>query len=170
MKTNCIKMSVLLVAVNFFIAICFSMAQAEVTAVSGKLTLSYIKKEVFPIPDAAGHVLYVGESQGTNASSNYMDGATVSNISNDDLIKGSGPHTGYITSKTKNGNETIKKWSGIVKTVLSPEGKPITTFSGEWKYIKCSGEYEGCAGQGVYNGYFTAPETYVVEYKGILVQ
>jgi hypothetical protein len=64
----------------------------------------------------------------------------------------------------------VAKCSGTVKTALSPEGKPLTSFSGEWKYVKCTGIYEGCTGQGTFQGSFTAENEYVVDFKGILVQ
>ncbi len=147
----------------------YATAKAELKEVSGKMSVTYVKKEVFPVPDEAGHVFYSSLSQGTNSSSNYLDGAEFSNIASSDLVKGSGPHHGYSITTGKEGTEIIKKWNGIVKTVLSPEGKPITTFSGEWKYVKCTGKYEGCAGQGVYNGYFTSKDSYAFDYKGILI-
>jgi hypothetical protein len=43
-------------------------------------------------------------------------------------------------------------------------------MSGEWKTVKGTGIYEGCIGQGTYQGIFTTENEYVVEFKGIIVQ
>ena len=148
------------------------MVFAGTIKISGKASMTYSKKEVVPIGDAEGHILMLGVSVGTNSntgSSDYMDGAAATTRSTADLIKGNGPQAGYFTL-SKDGNETVAKYSGTIKTVLSPEGKPITSFSGAWKYIKCKGVYEGCTGEGTYQGHFTAENEYTVEYKGTLVQ
>ena len=85
------------------------------------------------------------------------------------MTKGNGSQSAYFIL-TRDDSETVAKITGALKTVLSPEGKPLTSMSGEWKYVKCTGVYAGCTGQGTYQGAFTAENEYVVEFKGILVQ
>lgn len=149
-----------------------SEAQAQVNAMSGKSTMTQTKKEVVPVGDIEGHVVMLGESSGTNVSTGkwaFMDGAKARSIGIYDLTKGNGPQNGYFML-SKDGNETVVKVTGAFKTVLSPEGKPLTSMAGDWKYVKCTGIYAGCTGQGTYQGAFTAENEFVVEFKGILVQ
>jgi hypothetical protein len=149
-----------------------SEAQAQVNAMSGKSTLTQAKKEVIPVGDVEGHVLMLGESNGTNVNTGkwaFMDGAKARSVATYDLTKGNGSQNGYFIL-SKEGNETVVKATGAIKTVLSPEGKPLTTMSGDWKYVKCTGLYAGCTGQGTYQGAFTAENEFFVEFKGIIVQ
>jgi hypothetical protein len=147
-----------------------TMANAGSHEMSGKATMTYTKKEVVPIGDTEGHIIMLGVSSGLNANTgnwDFMDGGTATTRSTADLTKGNGPQEGYFTL-SKDGNETVAKYKGVIKTVLSPDGKPMTSFSGDWDYIKCAGAYEGCTGEGTYQGYFTTENDYVVEYKGTL--
>jgi hypothetical protein len=64
----------------------------------------------------------------------------------------------------------VAKYSGIIKTVLSQDKKPMTSFSDEWEYIKCAGKYEDCSGAGTYNGHFISGNDYIVEFKGTITQ
>jgi len=36
--------------------------------------------------------------------------------------------------------------------------------------VKCAGAFEGCTGQGVYQGNFVSENEIAVEFKGVLVQ
>jgi hypothetical protein len=166
------RLLAVLTAFTFVAGAYAATAVAGVNAMSGKTKLTYTKNEVVPVGDTEGHVLMLTESSGPNSSTGdwgFMDGATGTSHSQLDLTKGSGTQTGYF-SLSQEGSKTVAKYSGTVKTVLSPEGKPLTTFSGEWKYVKCAGKYEGCAGQGIYHGYFTSETESVVQFKGILIQ
>ncbi len=172
MKTSFVKTFVVLIAVFAVAALVATDAAAQVNAMSGKSKMTYTKREVVPIGDVEGHVVILGDASGLNANTgkwDFMDGAKARSVSTVDLIKGNGPQTAYFIV-SKDGNETVAKCSGTVKTTLSPEGKPLTSFSGEWKYVKCTGMYEGCTGQGTFQGSFTAENEYVVDFKGILVQ
>jgi hypothetical protein len=154
----------------FITSLIVSIANAGTKETAGKATMAYTKKEVVPIGDTEGHIIMLGVSNGlsTNTSNwDFMDGATATTRSTADLIKGNGPQIGYFTL-SKEGNETVAKFSGTIKTVLSKEKKPITSFSGEWKYIKCAGEYEGCSGEGTYKGHFISEGAYIVEYQGTI--
>ena len=156
----------------FITSLIVSIGNAGTKEISGKATMAYTKKEVVPIGDAEGHIIMLGVSSGLNSNTStwdFMEGATAINGTTADLIKGNGPQAGYFTL-SKDGNETVAKYSGIIKTVLSEDKKPITSFSGEWKYIKCAGEYGGCSGEGTYKGHFISENAYTVEYNGTITQ
>jgi hypothetical protein len=172
MSGRMIKFVFILTAFAFVLGVAASVAEAQVNAMSGKATLTYTKKEVVPVGDAEGHILLLGEASGPSVSTgkwDFMSGATAISRSTADLTKGNGTQSGYFIL-SKDSSQTIAKYTGTVKTILSPEGKPLTTFSGEWKYVKCTGAFEGCAGQGVYQGNFLSENELAVEFKGIMVQ
>ncbi len=156
----------------FITSLIVSIGHAGTNEISGKATMAYTKKEVVPIGDIEGHIIMLGVSSGLNSNTgnwDFMEGATATTRSTADLTKGNGPQVGYFTV-SKEGNETVAKYSGTIKTVLSKDKKPMTSFSGEWKYIKCAGKYEGCSGEGTYKGNFISENAYTVEYKGTITQ
>ena len=172
MKANLVKAFFNLLAFILITVMVATMANAGTHEMSGKASMTYTKKEVVPIGDTEGHILMLGVSSGPNTNTgnwDFMDGATATTRSTADLTKGNGPQEGYFTV-SKDDNETVAKYNGIIKTVLSPDGKPMTSFSGEWKYIKCAGIYEGCSGEGTYQGNFISENDYIVEFKGTLIQ
>lgn len=172
MKHPVVTMTVVLVTVLAGAVLAATDAAAQVNAVSGKAKMTYTKREVVPVGDVEGHVFMLGDASGLNANTGKwaaMDGAKARSVGTQELTRGNGPQSGYFIL-AKDGSETVAKVSGTIKTVLSPEGKPVTTMAGEWRYVKCTGIYEGCTGQGTYQGTFTAENEYVVEFKGILVQ
>lgn len=172
MSTRVIKTVFILTVVALVFGVAVSEAEAQVNAVSGKATIKYSKREVLPVGDTEGHILLLGEASGANINTgkwDFMNGATATSRSTADLTKGTGTQSGYfIISNDK--SQTVAKYTGTVKTILSPDGKPLTSLSGEWKYVKCTGAFEGCTGQGVYQGNFLSENEIAVEYKGILVQ
>lgn len=172
MSVRMVKFVFVLTASAVIFGVAVSEAEAQVNAMSGKAKITYTKKEVIPVGDAEGHILLLGEASGTNVNtgkSDFMSGATATSRSTSDLTKGTGTQSGYFIL-SKDSDQTVAKYTGTVKTILSPEGKPMTSLSGEWKYVKCTGAYEGCTGQGVYQGNFLSENEIAVEYKGILVQ
>jgi hypothetical protein len=172
MRTPVVKTLSVLFAVLAVAALFATDAAAQVNAMSGKSKMTYTKKEIVPVGDVEGHVFMLGYASGVNANTGkwaFMDGAKARSVGFQELTKGNGPQTGYFIL-SKDGSETVAKITGAIKTVLSSEGKPLTTMSGEWKYVKGTGVYEGCTGQGTYQGNFTAENEYVVEFKGVLVQ
>jgi hypothetical protein len=172
MERNSRKAWAAVTAITLICVIWTTAATAGVNAMSGKANLTYTKREVLPVGDTEGHVLMLTEASGPNTSTggwDFMKGATATSRSQLDLTKGNGTQSGYF-SLSKEEDMTTVSYSGTVRTVLTPEGKPFTSFSGEWKYVKCAGIYEGCTGQGVYQGYFTSETDSVVEFKGIIIQ
>jgi hypothetical protein len=172
MRTNFVKSLLIFWAFSLIASLIVTMANAGTNEMSGKATMTYTKKEVVPISDTEGHIIMLGVSSGPNSNTgnwDFMDGATATTRSTADLTKGNGPQEGYFML-SKDGNETIAKYNGTIKTVLSPDKKPMTSFSGKWKYIKCAGIYEGCTGEGTYQGNFISENDYIVEFKGTLIQ
>ena len=172
MRTNFVKSLLVFWAFSLIASLIVTMAHAGTIEMSGKATMTYIKKEVVPIGDTEGHILMLAVSSGLNSNtgnSDFMEGATATTRSTADLTKGNGPQSGYFTL-SKDENETVAKYNGTIKTVLSPDKKPMTSFSGKWKYVKCAGIYEGCTGEGTYQGHFISENDYIVHYKGTLSQ
>ncbi len=157
------------VCLILLLAVMFIAVQADAqTKISGKMTMAYTKMDSIQIGDTDGHNMNLGESKGTNASTSdngFMEGAEATNCSFGDLAMGSGPHQGYITFKVGD-DITVGKWHGEVKTTMTAEGKPSTTFNGTFEYIKGAGQFENIKGGGTYKGQFTSKTEYTVEWEG----
>jgi len=172
MKAPIVKTLVMLIAVLAIGALVATDAAAQVNATSGKSKITYTKREMVPVGDMEGHVLLVSDAAGTNENTGkwgFMEGASTFARTIVDMTKGNGTMTGYFIL-SKDGNLAAAKLTGTVRTVLSPEGKPLTSYSGEWKWVKCTGIYEGCTGQGVFQGSMISENEVLVEYRGILAQ
>jgi hypothetical protein len=53
-----------------------------------------------------------------------------------------------------------------VSTTLAPDKTPHTTFAGTWTYVSGTGKYQGIRGGGTYQGHFSSPTEYTIEWKG----
>jgi hypothetical protein len=143
------------------------MAQQK-TKIAGKITSAYVMEEKLNVGDAEDHIISLGESEGANVSTGenkFMDGAGVVNMSFSDIVKGNGPHQGYIKF-AKNGDSVFAGWNGKIATIFSEEGAPITTFEGIFTYIKGTGRFENIQGSGTYKGKFISEKEYAVEWEG----
>lgn len=131
---------------------------------AGNFTMQYTKNNPIPVGDQEGHVIYLGEAQGT-AEGGSKDGSEVLNRDYVDITNGNGIHQGYATF-TKGDSEEIVKWSGKVNTVMNEDGTPNTKFGGNFEAVHGTGEFEDNVGKGGnYTGYFTSPTDYVVEWQ-----
>lgn len=173
MKTKATKYIVCLASLFVTTGCFFSNLLAADHSMSGKAKMTVIKKEVIPVGDGSeAHILILTEARGTNTNTGdwiFMDGAESIAHTQLDLVKGNGTHNGYFVM-SKEGNQTITRYEGSVKTVLSPENKPLVSFEGTWTYYKCSGIFEGCQGQGEYKGNYISETDYIVEFNGVLKQ
>jgi hypothetical protein len=134
----------------------------ERVRVGGTFTMTYSQQHPLPVADAEGHILTANEAKGTNRSTDptaYMDGADVTIAELADLVQGNGSHQGYVT-KSQNGEVVIAKYSGMIKTALGPDQKPVTTFAGTWTAVK------GEEGRGTYKGRMTGQTSYAVDWEG----
>jgi hypothetical protein len=57
-----------------------------------------------------------------------------------------------------------------VKASMTYSKKEVVPIGYAEGHILMLGVYEGCAGEGTYQGHFTAENEYIVEYKGTLIQ
>ena len=139
--------------------------------VSGVFTMKYTQQHALPVSDAAGPVLLLNQSAGTNRNtgrSDYMAGGEVINREIAELTRGNGPHQGYITD-AKGADTTVTRYEGQVTTTLGPDQKPATRFEGKWTKVSGTGKYEGVAGNGTYTGRVLSPTEYTVEWRGDIV-
>ena len=151
----------------FALGVTTSVAQQKIK-VAGKMTLAYTKQETIDVDDAEGHFISLAESEGKNVSTGkqeFMDGAQVVNLSFGDLVKGNGPHQGYVKFAKKD-DTVIAKWEGKVTTTLSAEGTPITTFEGTFSWIKGTGQFVNIQGNGTYKGGFISKTLYTSDWEG----
>ena len=137
---------------------------AQSGSTSGSSALTYNEKKVVQIPNTNGEMLQLATLKGTLKSDGPMNGGSVVNEETAQLFQGNGDQAGYYTVTTADGS-TVAKWSGKVTTVMK-DSNPMTTFKGKWEYVGGSGKYQSIKGKGDYNGYFTAADSYVVDWKG----
>ncbi len=137
---------------------------AESGSIGGSSALTYSERKVVQIPNTKGEMLMLATVKGTLKSTGPMDGGSVVNEEIAQLFQGNGDQSGYYTVTSADGS-TVAKWDGKVTTVMK-DGNPMTTFKGKWEYAGGSGKYQSIKGKGDYNGYFTAADAYVVDWKG----
>jgi len=140
----------------------------EKTKISGKHSYSFTDVKDFEVLYTDGHVMSLRKAEGVNKSSGdaaFLNETKLVNISFDDLVKGNGPHQGYINME-KEGDHGVTKWHGEIATKMQ-DGKPVPTFKGTFKFISGTGILKKIVGGGGnYNGYFTSETSYVVEWEG----
>ena len=140
----------------------------QMTKISGKMTCAYTDRQAYESVYTEGHSLSLAESDGINISTGanvFMDGAQVVNFSFADLVKGNGPHQGYVKLLKKD-DAVISKWQGKITTIMSNEGMPITTFDGTYSYVKGLGKFKNIQGNGTFRGKFISKMIYTVEWEG----
>jgi hypothetical protein len=154
-------------ALIFAFCVTYSAAQQK-TKISGKITTAYTIRQEIPFDDTDGHLVLVMKSDGVNMSTGkdkFMDGAAYTYVSQNDYIKGNGPHVSYA-KMTLNGDIVFSKAEGKTKTVISPKGKPIITIEGTVTFTKGTGMYEGIQGSGTYKGKYISSNLLVIEWEG----
>jgi len=160
-------LSVIALAFFFGVAAAPSTAQEKIK-VAGKLTAAATESYSMTVGDTEGHTFLMSKSEGVNTSTGkntFMDGALVVNHNGADLIKGNGPHQGYIIL-SKDGGSGVAHWKGKVTTTMSPGNIPMTTMEGTYTYTKGTGQFENIQGGGTYKGRYISEKTYVVEWEG----
>jgi hypothetical protein len=138
--------------------------------ISGNYIAAYAMQKAMPVPDAQGHMLMLVETHATNKNTgptDFLEGAQVVNREMRDLVQGDGTHNGYITF-TDNDGEITAKWDGNVKTTLTKDGQPRTTFNGDWTWTKATGHYAAYTSSGKYTGYAPSPDKVYIEWEGQL--
>src|SRR5215211_845192 len=62
----------------------------------------------------------------------------------------------------------FRQWDGNVKTTLTRDGQPRTTFNGDWTWTKATGRYAAYTSSGRYTGYAPSPDKVYIEWEGQL--
>ena len=156
------------------IALCGSLQNAfagekktvTTTYATGKVT----QRLALPVADQPGHEIYVMTREDLPASSNDPDweGTTIVSSAQGDLVKGSGPVSGYSVRTLKSGDKIFSKFQGTVKR--SGEGdnwKSSGQFSSEitggtGKYANAKGSGTATSEIGPSGG--TVNATFTIEY------
>ncbi len=143
----------------------------ERARLSGTHRFSVVQSEQIESSDAPGHALMLAQAKGSNQSpgpSGFMDGAEIASASMADLVAGNGSNHGYDV-QVSGGDTVFTQWTGAVTTVLSAEKTPLTSFRGTWSKNRGTGRYAGIKGSGTYQGRYTSPTEYVVEWNGEII-
>jgi len=154
-------------ALIFGLCVSSLMAQKKFK-IAGKITAAYTVREVVEVGDTEGHSLYLLKNEGFNESTGehkFMDGAEVVWFGIADYIQGNGAHTVY-TKMSLNDNVVYAKAEGKTTTILSPEGKPVTTFEGTMSFTKGTGKYKNIQGSSTYKGKLVSSVIIVNEWEG----
>ena len=136
--------------------------------ISGSAEVTYARRDTLGVPDAPGHELSVGRTTGKNRNTgkeDYFADADVVNVETTDLVRGTGSHNGYYTMG-KGADTAVAQWQGKVVTTMAADQRPMTSFSGTWRYIHGAGQYAGIKGSGTYKGQFVAADRYSVTWEG----
>ena len=163
------RLTVPFIGIALIFGLCVSSLMAQQKfKIAGKITAAYTVREVVEVGDTEGHSLYLLKNEGFNESTGehkFMDGAEVVWFGIADYIQGNGSHTVY-TKMSLNDNVVYSKAEGKTTTILSPEGKPVTTFEGSFNFTKGTGKYKNIQGSGTYKGKLVSSVIIVNEWEG----
>ncbi len=163
------RLTVLFISLVLIFGLCVSSLMAQQKfKIAGKTTAAYTVREVVEVSDTEGHSLYLLKTEGFNESTGehkFMDGAETVWFGMADYIKGNGSHTVY-TKMSLNDNVVYAKAEGKTTTILSPEGKPVTTFEGSLTFTKGTGKYKNIQGSCTYKGKLVSSVIIVNEWEG----
>lgn len=158
--------SIALIASLAVIGLGPTYALADKVKDSGSMDATYAKRDMQPIPDQDGHALILSDANGTSVNpGGLLDGFSVSIRDFADLRQGTGPQQGYVIY-SKGSDQEVIKIDGMVTTTMK-DGKPNTTFKGNWVIVNAKGALAGIEGKGTYSGYFTAEDKYHVDWEGM---
>jgi len=139
---------------------------AESNKDTGSYTATYTKRDMQPIPDQEGHVLMLSDASGTVTSKGGpLDGFSMIERGMADLRQGNGPQQGYVIF-SKGSDQQVVRFEGNVITTMK-DGKPNTSMKGSYEIVAATGSLAGTKGAGTYTGYFTAEDTYNLDWDGI---
>ena len=163
------RLTVSFISLALILGLCVSSLMAQQKfKIAGKTTAAYTVREVVEVGDTEGHSLYLLKHEGFNKSTGehkFMDGAETVWFGIADYIKGNGPHTVYVRMSL-NDNVVYAKSEGKTTTILSPEGKPVTTFEGTMSFTKGTGKYKNIQGSSTYKGKLVSSVIIVMEWEG----
>jgi hypothetical protein len=161
------KMSHTLVILSAMTAMGFAPTSvlAESVKDTGGYDATFSKRDMQPITDQDGHVLMLTEASGTATNpEGPLDGFSMIQRETADLRQGNGPHQGYVIF-SKGPDQLIVKFEGNVTTTMKDD-QPNTTMKGSYAVVSATGALAGSKGEGSYSGYFTAEDTFHVDWNG----
>ncbi len=138
----------------------------EKLEVSGKRYNVETSRKMIKIEDVEGHYVGISETVGVDVKSGHQTFTT----SVSDTIMGNGSMYGYYKIVMPDGGVCFGKAEGKITTVLSPNGKPITTAEGTWtmpEMIMADKIYEG---SGTFYSRVIGPGVSSMQYEGELRQ
>jgi len=163
------RLTVSFISLALIFGLCVpSLMAQEKFKIAGKATAAYTIREVIEVGDTEGHSLYLLKNEGFNESTGehkFMDGGEVVWFGIADYIKGNGPHTVYMNISL-NDYAVYTKAEGKTTTILSAEGKPVTTFEGSFTFTKGTGKYKNIQGSCTYKGKLFSGVIIVNEWEG----
>ena len=137
----------------FGLGVTISMAQQKIKT-AGKATYRTTDQQMFDVGDTENHFILISSFEGTNVSTGkhkFLDGAQVVGTSYAEVVDGNGYAQGSV-NMSLNGDAVFSEYEGQVITTLSPEGNPIATIRGTFRWIKGTGQFENIHGEGTYKG------------------
>lgn len=137
-----------------------SLAQ-EKTKIAGKIFAVNTKYEVIKLDDVEGHTLIQHQWKGIDVVTDFQ--VFLSGYS--DYIKGNGIHQVYSKLVDPEGDLYYTKAEGKTTTILSPEGKPVTSIDGKFSFIRGAGKFENIQGSGTYKGKIIGPGILTYEWE-----
>jgi hypothetical protein len=160
MKQIAAIMSVLLIAP----AICLGFARpstaGEPIQFSGSHTFNKPDQHhSAPVGDDPDHVLGLFTSSGVNKSTGktpFLDAATETEVVYYDVMKGNGPHHGFIFYKAADGT-LLNEFNGYGRVIIV-DGKPQSFGVGWWHTVAGTGRYANGTGSGTYTTRLALPD------------
>jgi hypothetical protein len=115
-------------------------------------TFKLDENHAFPIGENPDHVLGLLKSSGANKSlgkAPFLDGATETEVIYYNIVKGTGPHHGFIFYKASDGT-MLNEFDGY-GTPIVIDGKPQLVGVGSWHTVSGTGRYANGTGVGTYS-------------------
>jgi hypothetical protein len=152
--------TVLLIAPLLFLASAAPVRAGEPIQFSGTHTFAKPDQHLSaPVGDNPDHVLGLFTSSGVNKSTGktpFLDGATETEVVYYDVVKGNGPHHGFIFYKAADGT-LLNEFNGY-GTAIVVDGKPYSLGVGSWHTVAGTGRYQNGTGAGTYTSRLPVPE------------
>jgi hypothetical protein len=126
---------------------------------SGNHSFKLDEHHALPVGDNPDHALGLFKSSGTNKSTGktaFLDNATETEVVYYDVVKGNGPHHGFILYKASDGS-MLNEFTGYGTSVIV-NGKPQALGVGSWHTVSGTGRYANGTGAGTYTSRLSVPD------------
>jgi hypothetical protein len=145
-------------------AVLFGLTPATLTAqekISDTRVQVITKLELVRLDDVEGHTIAIFENKGYN----LKNGSWTLNRGTNDLVKGNGTAQGYTKTHYPDGSTTYSSWEGKA-TMITVDGKPMSTSSGTWKLLSGTGIWKDREGGGTWKAKGVGEGVSFVEWEG----